>query len=393
VSTAPAGDHGQLVVDAVVFGAGITGLWLCNRLLAEGYRCLLVERDAVGGVQTMASQGIIHGGTKYALTGRLTGSSEAIREMPAVWKACLEGRGVPDLRTVRVLSENQYLWTSPGLLSRASGLIASKVMQSRVERVQPDSFPEGFRGLSEAAELYRLDEPVLDTASLVEALACRLERNLLIAEEALFEAGRVLIDGRTIRYRCLVLAAGAGNRGLLEQLGLEQPGMQLRPLHMVMARGELPALFGHCMGHSSNPRATVTSYPLADGRGVWYVGGEIAEQGVTRDRDAQIAHARDELARILPWVDFSKVEWATHRVTRAEPRMPGRRRPDTCFLRAQGDVLTLWPTKLAFAPKLAEAVIEHLRDTGVSPAGETDCVSPGVVDRAPLPWEGDVQWS
>jgi glycerol-3-phosphate dehydrogenase len=393
VSATPAGGPGDLIVDVAVFGAGVTGLWLCNRLLREGYRCLLVERDAVGGVQTLASQGIIHGGTKYALTGRLTGSSEAIREMPAMWKTCLEGRSLPDLRAVRVLSENQYLWAAPGLLSRATGFIASKVMQGRVARVDPGCLPEGFRGLGAGAELYRLDEPVLDTASLVETLARPLQKNLLIAKEATFEAGRVRIDGRTIRYRRLALAAGAGNRGLLAQLGLELPRMQLRPLHMVMARGELPALFGHCLGSSANPRATVTSYPLADGARVWYVGGDIAEQGVTRDRVAQIAHARSELRRLLPWVEFGGLQWATHRVFRAEPRMPARRRPDSFFLEAQGDVLTLWPTKLAFAPKLAEAVIAHLHDTGVVPVGETDCVLPRAIDRAALPWEEEVQWS
>jgi glycerol-3-phosphate dehydrogenase len=389
----PGAGPAELIVDVAVFGAGAAGLWLCNRLLREGYRCLLLECGAVGGIQSLASQGIIHGGTKYALTGRLTGSSEAIRGMPAVWKACLEGRGLLDLRTVRVLSNNQYLWTTPGLLSRATGFISGKVMQSRVARVEPGRFPEGFRGLDAGAGLYRLDEPVLDTASLVETLARPLRNNLLIARDVRVEAGRIRLGSRTIRYRRLVLAAGAGNRGLLAQLGLEQPGMQLRPLHMVMVRGGLPALFGHCIGGGSTPRATITSHPLADGRRVWYVGGGIAEQGVTRDRAAQLAHAQEELRQLLPWVQFDKAQWATYRVDRAEPRMPAGRRPDSAFLLAQGDVLTLWPTKLAFVPRLAEAVIEHLRGTGLMPAGNTDCVLPAVIERAPLPWEGELQWS
>jgi len=109
-------------VDLVIFGGGIAGLWLLGRLSRAGYSCLLLEADGLGGVQTLASQGIIHGGTKYALTGVLTGSSQAIAAMPGVWRACLAGHGELDLSRVRVLSEHQYLWSTAGLGSRVTGL-------------------------------------------------------------------------------------------------------------------------------------------------------------------------------------------------------------------------------------------------------------------------------
>ena len=49
--------------DIVVFGGGIAGLWLLNRLRDEGYDAILLEADGLGAAQTLASQGIIHGGT------------------------------------------------------------------------------------------------------------------------------------------------------------------------------------------------------------------------------------------------------------------------------------------------------------------------------------------
>jgi hypothetical protein len=60
----------------------------CRRPLAEcppappGFSTVLVESASLGGGQSMKSQGIIHGGTKYALHGALTGASEAIADMP-----------------------------------------------------------------------------------------------------------------------------------------------------------------------------------------------------------------------------------------------------------------------------------------------------------------------
>ena len=45
-----------------VSGGGIAGLWLNARLRQAGYQSLLVERGALGGGQSVKSQGIIHGG-------------------------------------------------------------------------------------------------------------------------------------------------------------------------------------------------------------------------------------------------------------------------------------------------------------------------------------------
>src|SRR5690606_19834973 len=66
VSTGPA-------LDAVVIGGGIAGLWVLDRITAAGYSSLLLERAALGARQTIASQGIIHGGAKYEAEGKPAG--------------------------------------------------------------------------------------------------------------------------------------------------------------------------------------------------------------------------------------------------------------------------------------------------------------------------------
>src|SRR2546423_6217066 len=125
--------------DILIVGGGIAGVWALARLRAEGYSCVLVQAGALGAGQTIRSQGIIHGGVKYALSGAASRASRAIAGMPAVWRACLRGEGEVDLRGARVLSERQYLWTGPGVASRLIGAAAARVIRTEVSRVSADA--------------------------------------------------------------------------------------------------------------------------------------------------------------------------------------------------------------------------------------------------------------
>lgn len=125
-------EQGQVLdVDVSVIGGGIAGLWLLARLRQQGYQAVLLESRALGAGQTRYAQGIIHGGTKYALRGKLTDSSRAVARMPQIWRDCLHGAGEVDLGQAQVLSQHQYLWSSASLTSRLAGFFASRVMQSR----------------------------------------------------------------------------------------------------------------------------------------------------------------------------------------------------------------------------------------------------------------------
>ena len=368
-----------LSTDILVVGGGIAGLWLNARLRRAGYSTVLVENTALGGVQSMRSQGIIHGGTKYALHGALTGASEAIADMPSLWRQCLAGDGELDLRGVRVLSDAHYLWSPGGLAGNLTSFFASKAVRSRVAQVKGDELPPALQDKAFKGKAYRLSELVLDVPSLVAHLAVLGGDGLLAGEriEPLREGDELVglrVDGRDIRAQRVVLAAGAGNEALLRELGLEQPAMQRRPLHMVLLKAPtLKPLYAHCVGGGPKPRVTVTTHPAADGQWVWYLGGDIAEaEGVARSEAEQIAEAQRELRKLLPWVDLSAARWATLRVDRAEPAQSGLLRPDSAFLADQGRLLVGWPTKLALAPNFADRVFEALDRDGIRPAaGQT----------------------
>ena len=111
--------------DLIIFGGGVAGLWLLDEAVRNGYSAILVEASALGSGQTVASQGIIHGGLKYTLQGLLTGSATAIREMPLVWRECLAGQRQPDLTDTPVRSDYCYLWRTESVSSRL-GMIGAR---------------------------------------------------------------------------------------------------------------------------------------------------------------------------------------------------------------------------------------------------------------------------
>ena len=361
--------------DVLIVGAGVAGLWLNARLRRLGFSTVVVERESLGGGQSLKSQGIIHGGAKYALHGALTGASEAIADMPRRWREALAGNGELDLSGVRLLSEAHYLWSPGTLAGNLTSFFASKAVRGRVDQVKGDQLPPALQNPRFKGKVYRLAELVVDVPSLIERLAELAGDGLLAGQsiEPLLENNELIglrVDGRDIQAQRIVFSAGAGNAELLASAGISVPAQQLRPLHMVLVKGpSLKPLYAHCLGGGSKPRVTVTTHPAADGEWVWYLGGEIAEaDGVAREPAEQIAVAQKELGNLLPWVDLSQAQWATFRVNRAEPAQSGLVRPDNAFLADQGRLLVGWPTKLALAPDFADRVLKALEQDAIQPS-------------------------
>ncbi len=393
-------------LDVLIFGGGVAGLWLLDELRRRCFSTALIESAALGAGQTIASQGIIHGGLKYTLDGVFSASADTIRDMPLIWRDCLRGTREPRLTHTNVHAEHCHLWRTDSLRSRLGMIGAAVGLRVAPQRVAPDQRPAALAGCP--GDVFRLDEQVIDVPSLLADLAQRNADALILAtpESVNFErstAGRaphVTIrdaagpqHGLTLRPSAIVLAAGAGNAELISTLGLRSPAMQRRPLHMLMLRGQLPALNGHCTD-GARTRVTITTATDAAGRTVWTVGGQLAEDGVERSERELIAHGARELRDVLPGVSFTTCEWATYRVDRAEPATPGRRRPSDVFVQRDGDVITAWPTKLALAPRLADRVAAAL---DAPSAADADMLS-ALRDRprpavALPPWEEPRQWS
>ncbi len=357
-------------MDVVIFGGGAAGLWLLDELTRRGSNAVLLEANALGTGQTMAAQGIIHGGLKYTLQGLLTNSATSIREMPAIWRECLDGQREPNLSAVRRRSNECFLWRTDSLSSRLGMLGAQFGLRVAPQTVSVDDRPEILRGCPGTVAL--LPEQVISTTSLIEVLAARNRERLLKIDSARVEftcntPGEVasirIGDDITLQPQTVVFTAGAGNSALRRSVGLIGEAMQRRPLHMVLLRGgRLPMFQGHCVD-GAKTRVTITSELDSLGRTVWQVGGQIAEDGVAWNERTLLTRARDELRAVLPNIDLSSVEWSTYRVDRAEGIVPGGKRPESVQIRREGNCLTAWPTKLALVPQLVTELCQQIEET------------------------------
>ncbi|GAB5452155.1 MAG: glycerol-3-phosphate dehydrogenase/oxidase [Halioglobus sp.] len=394
----------ELPIDCAIIGGGVAGLWLLNCLRRQGYSAVLFEHAALGSAQTAVSQGIIHGGLKFALGGVAGEASRAVAAMPAAWRACLKGEGDVDLRGCHVLSEHVHLIADGSAAGSLAQLAAGRLLRGRVSKVAAGALPAALQQLPVQSAIYQLDEPVLDVRSLVTTLADRQRQSIHAIDWSRSRlstaSGRVAIelpDCRVTPAR-LIFAAGAGNEQLLADIGAPGPRMQRRPLQQVMVRHEADVpLFAHLISGGSSPRVTITSHHTAQGQPVWYLGGELASAGVGMDAGELVARAQRELQRFLPGLDLGRCEWSTLEIDRAENAEIQGRRPDDTFLEAvpeTDNVLVAWPTKLALCPRLGQAAVESLRAAGINPGqsgpveASLPCGTPPY--PAPPPWEASV---
>lgn len=371
----------ELKVQVAIIGGGIAGLWLLNRLNQAGYDTILLEKHALGGGQTLASQGIIHGGLKYALNGKLSPASSAIASMPERWRACLQGDGELDLQGCRVLSSHYYMWSSGSYRSQLKAFLGSKALRGRIDALKPAQYPAFFRDADKhrfQGTVYRLTDFVVDTPSLIATLAApwrdRLfqSRNIQLSHndagtELSLDTGESAV---TVQASRVILCAGEGNEALLADWErphtLTLPEMQRRPLHMVTVKVAHPAPpYVHCIGDSfgMTPRLTLTAHPCKEHNAeqwIWYLGGELAESGMQRSKQEQQAFARRELQSLFPWMDFSQSLWSSFFINRAEPKVNDQQRPDNAYVESCGPVLVCWPTKLSLCPNLGDSVVDML---------------------------------
>lgn len=369
--------------DIVIFGGGIAGLWLLNRLRSQGYQAILLETDKLGSGQTLASQGIIHGGLKYALNGALSGAANIISDMPARWRSALAGEAEVDLRGCRVLSEYYYMWSDSGFRSKLKTFLGSKSLSGRVIAVEKQDYPAFFKAATVEGTLYRLPDFVLDTNSLLEVLVEKQRDRIFKVSPGSYSFERnesglvssISFNDRdtqfTLEAQKFIFSAGKGNQQLIDDAELTKPKTQLRPLNMVYVKGpNLPSIFVHCIGDSFSltPKLTITSHSDAEGGTVWYLGGEIAESGVGKEPDAQIHSARKLLATLFPWVNFEATEFHCFAIDRAEANVSNNYRPEDAFFIEENNVLVAWPTKLTLTPNLADSIAEHLATSGVVPS-------------------------
>lgn len=373
-------------VDVAFVGGGVASLWLAGLAQSRGLSVVVIAPEPVGGEQTIASQGIIHGGAKYSLRGSANRAGQ-LTAMPARWRRCLAGNAVAasgdlDLSGVTVLAEHVEL--------RACTRRARWRQRAAARLLTGEASTPAL-----ASGANRLPDFVVDVESLIARLVGGIEGRLL-AEQVRPDQVRCVDQGvagidlttNTVVAQRYVFAAGAGNDELAARLGFGADATTLRPLHQAWTVVQrFPPTFAHCLvrAFGTEPDLTVTTHEGGN-KTVLYLGGHLATAGIARSADDQIEATKQVLARALPHLDLTHARFGTVRVARAEPARAAASRTDDAFLAARGNALLCFPVKLSLVPRLGDLFLAEVAGLKpVAPPRAGACVLQGGQDAPRQP--------
>jgi L-2-hydroxyglutarate oxidase LhgO len=354
--------------DIILFGGGIAGLWLLNRLKKEGYSVILLENEKIGGTQTIHSQGVIHSGFKYQNHPEIVAK---LKEMQREWTEALQGRGGVDLSKTKVSAQHQHYWTQNVAVNAD---FYDKLVGNDFKKLSKKDFPSLLQHSNYTGKVFEAAEMILDMPSLIQNLydnyanfifKINQKTDFCFDEKGVLKS-LTLQNGDSIEAQFFIFTAGAGNESLVNELKIKQlcyksmQKMQKRPLHQVVIyKQDLPDFNGVCVSPELNAFTPViiTTHYTENKQKIWNLGGDIATKGVERSEKEQILFAKSEMNRLLPNINWSNARWATYRVDRAEPLQSEVILPTDVCVDVCMNAIQIFPVKFALMPDVAHKVL------------------------------------
>lgn len=351
--------------DAVVIGGGICGVWVHSLLKQKGYSCLLLEKDKIGGEQSLLSQGILHRGMKYLLGGVFSDISDSLTKATKFWQQALAGVGALDLSDTEILAKQQLLWCQDNLLSNFITTTTKNFFKSQTKTLEQE-----LAWLPNKKTAFWLQETILNGYSLFENFYKQQQQdyyqltvsssNCQIVEQQNTICLQFKIPQIKIVTKKIILAAGAGNIDLAQFLGIQQE-IQLRPLRMFLVEHSLPLkIYGHCLINSSKPLFTISSHETNSNKMIWYLGGKIAEDGCKLNVVEAIQKAKKIIQQNIK-VKLKNDNWKIVDINRAEPQQKKISLPNQVFVKKFQKTILCLPIKLTLTPIVAEKVLEFFK--------------------------------
>lgn len=389
----------HIETDIIIFGAGIAGLWALNHFRSKGYSAVLLETNSIGCGQTVAAQGIIHSGLKYAFAGKINKLAQSISAMPDLWRAALRGEGNVDLSKALVNAESQFLLIPGGLMGGLVKLVTQQALGNNVRQCPAEEWPEHIRETGFKGSVVYMDEPVLDVPSTLRALAepHRDSIRQINWDDVSIDADddgirSVSIGAHRITAKHYIFTAAGSNHDIARMLGHDAGlATQKRPLLQGMMKNAPYPLYAHLVGTSDKPVASITTHKMNDGTLVWYLGGGAAEREMDAPPEQVYKAIRKGFGKYLPHIDLDRFEWSTLPINRIEGKSETQGwLPDTPTIHSVGNAYYCWPTKLTFAPMLSGMLLEKIGE--LTPHSEQPDIS--FIPRAEYtktPWD-KAQW-
>ncbi|PCK00279.1 MAG: hypothetical protein COA45_00395 [Zetaproteobacteria bacterium] len=380
----------KINTDIVIFGAGIAGLWTFNRLKIMGYDVLLLEKETIGCGQTIASQGIIHSGLKFSLAGKVNALAQSISAMPQIWRDSLKGNGDVDLRGTTINANSQQLLIPSGFMGELTKLVTKKTLGNSVHEVAEKDWPEDIKNSGFKGSIINMNELVLDIPSILRVLADPYKPSIrkISVEEA--NTPFEFLKQNNIQTKRIIFTSAANNQKIAEKYAQDKGlATQKRPLMQGMIRNAPFPLYAHLVGKTDKPVASITTHKMSDGSLIWYLGGGVAE----RKKEANPQDVYNDMIKAfktyLPNINLSNIEWDVLPIDRVEGKSKTDSwMPDTPTIHHTDGALYCWPTKLTFAPMLADMIIECLTKDNITPSKNTSDFSfLPAAEYAQTPWD------
>lgn len=377
----------QVKTDIAIVGGGVAGLWLLNKL-SKSYNVVLIENEALGSGQSLSSQGLILP-REHEVEGLEGG------DVQQIWQDCLNGFGDVDLRTTKILSDQQSILSQRGLLARCSNFMTHLKYKylDKATAVQEVQLVDHLN----AGQYYQLDAKVLDVRSLLESLAkhnmddiYKADIQEYLHDEGEFTGLRLQQAGHHLDLHAdaFIFTAGQGNLRALHELGLKTPKSEAEEQTQIMVKGmpfALHGLYTLANGH----QIQLSAHEQADNSYVWYVSGEwLQDSGKTANE--RIESLKMAFAKSFPKSDLSNCLWAVQQQKVYNKDWQSAKRQKIFF---NGSAAVAWPANLTTTPLLVSEIELWLEQMGVSYATEKEDLGFEHVSYGLYPWEQDtVQW-
>ncbi|MCD2139760.1 FAD-dependent oxidoreductase [Rhodococcus pyridinivorans] len=348
--------------DALIIGAGASGILTARNLTKMGLAVTLVDRNAIGYAQSNHSHGYMHRGHIYQKPAQ--GLVDALNSGADRWKEEFSTAGIEPLnRNAVVAFENSYNAEVASRAWQRAGLVSHRLTEAAGLRTQPgmtcfETFEETYdftpwfhyansSFLADTLTISGAAYELKRTGSKVDGIFVRTpSRNLLL----------------TARF--YILAAGTGNLGLV-QTATNFRGRALNRMSfmLVLSGRDLPKLSLVSPENATNGLFMVSRHePAAD---YWLVSNFVSFSGSECNENAAAMWARSiyrTLSRFTTVLELESGNWGIYRAPKGELRT-NRNRLDKHSLQSYGleNLIVAAPTKLTLCPLLADEVAKEIR--------------------------------
>ena len=358
--------------DCIIFGGGVCGVWIDAILQKQGYSTCLLEKNTIGGEQTLLSQGIIHKGLKYLLGNRTAKITNLLTKSADIWEQALAGNYEVDLSKTEIYADKQLIWNEQGLLASFFAKGSKQIFHSQVEKLKFSEFPTWLT--HQPKHIFWLKEKIINSYSMMHNFYAQQKNHYyqcsLEKENCSYTSKEGLVGIKFKKENILlwtkkfILAAGKGNSTLATYFDLPYKA-QLRPLTMLILEHSAPfKIYGHCITASSKPLFTISSHYKKNGNMLWYLGGKIAEK---QQASAQKLQEATQLLQKNIKLNLVDAKWKMISVDRAEPWQKTGLLPAAPFVKNYTDFIVCSPVKLVFAPIVALEVKKMLAQQHILP--------------------------